>query len=94
MKLRECVDELRLELKIVFTNWWKLDARWKCGYNRMDLSCKDVGWAITRSGLGSNLGGDMFLVNLDEFGSLDRTCIHKHYHKQVHQKLIRKNNQA
>ena len=52
-----------------------------------NLSCKDkdVGWAITESGYGSNLGGDVFLVNLDELGSLDHTCICEHNHKQVHQ---------
>jgi len=33
MKLREYVDELRLVLKVVFTNRWKLDARWKCDSN-------------------------------------------------------------
>jgi len=33
MKLREYLDELRLELKVVFTNRWKLDARWKWGSN-------------------------------------------------------------
>jgi len=37
MKLRERVYELRLELKVVFANWWKLDARWKYSSNRIDL---------------------------------------------------------
>jgi len=36
MKLGECVDELRLELKIVFTNQWKLDAIWKCSSNGIE----------------------------------------------------------
>jgi len=31
MKLRGCVDELWLKLKVVFTNRWKLDAGWKWG---------------------------------------------------------------
>jgi len=43
MKLRECVDELRLKLKVVFTNQWMLDARWKYGSNGIKLSCKGVG---------------------------------------------------
>ena len=55
------------------------------GSNGIEPICKDVGWAIIESGLGSNLGGDVFLINLDELGSLDHTCMHKHYHKQVHQ---------
>jgi len=33
MELREYVDELRLQLKVVFTNRWQMDARWKCGSN-------------------------------------------------------------
>jgi len=32
----------------------------------------------------------VLLVNLDEFGSLDHTCIHNHYHKQVHQSVKKK----
>jgi len=36
MKLGECVDELRFELKIVFSNRWKLDTRWKWGSNGIE----------------------------------------------------------
>jgi len=36
------------------------------------------------------LGGKVLLVNLDEFGSLDHICIHKHDHKQVHQSVKKK----
>ena len=32
----------------------------------------------------------MLLVNLDEFGSLDHTCMHKYYHKQVHESVKKK----
>ena len=48
-----------------------------------NLSCKDVGRAITGSAFGSDLGDKLLLVNLDEFGSLDHTCMHKYYHKQA-----------
>jgi len=36
MKFRECVDELRFKLKIIVTNRWKLDARWKRCPNRIE----------------------------------------------------------
>ena len=59
-----------------------------------NLSCNDVGWAMTGfdlgSDLGSNLGGELLLGNIDVFGSLDHTCIHNYYHKQVHQSVKKK----
>jgi len=36
------------------------------------------------------LGDKVLLVNLDKFGSLDHTCIHKYYHKQLNNQSKRK----
>ena len=45
---------------------------------------------VTISDFGFNLRGIVLLVNLDEFGSLDHTCIHKYYHKQAPQSVKKK----
>jgi len=55
-----------------------------------NLSCKDIGLAITRSGFGFCLGGKEFLVNLDEFESLNHTCIQTYYHKKAYQSAKKK----
>ena len=41
--------------------------------------------------LSSSLGGELLLVNLDVFGSLDHTCIYNYYHKQVSQSVKKEN---
>ena len=45
---------------------------------------------LVEPGFGSCLGAKMFLVNLDEFGSLDHTCIQNYYHKQAYQSVKKK----
>jgi len=76
MKLRESVDELWLEFEsIAIGSESRMEDGWDVlmGWN---LSCKDVGRAITRFGFSFSLGGELLLVNLDVIWSLDRTCMH------------------
>ena len=74
MKLGECVDELRLELKVVVTNGSELDARWKRGSNRVEPILQRWYCAMCESGLA--LGDELFLVSLDVAGSLDQADMH------------------
>jgi len=49
-----------------------------------NLSCRDVVWFIT----GSDFEGELLLINLDVFGSLDQTDKYNQDHKQVHPSLL------
>jgi len=39
-------------------------------------------------------GNELLLINLNVLGSLDQANMHNQYHKQVHQSVKKKSNQA
>ena len=74
MKLRKSVNVLWFQLKLVVSYIGELNARWKTGPYRIELSCSDGGFAMCSSILSS--GGELFLVSLDVAGYLNQADMH------------------